>query len=56
MVLSEVCEALTFLLDSIYIRFVSKLYRQIVDIPMGTSCAPHVADLFLFFYEKDFMT
>ena len=49
------CEALTFLLDNIYIRFGSKLYRQIVGIPMGTNCAPLVADLFLFCYEKDFM-
>ena len=48
-------EALTFLLDNIYIRFGSKLYRQIVGIPMGTNCAPLVADLFLFCYERDFM-
>ena len=48
------CEALTFLLDNIYIRFGSKLYRQIVGIPMGTNCAPLVADLFLFCYERDF--
>ena len=51
----KVCEALTFLLDNIYIRFDSKLYRQIVGIPMGTKCAPLVADLFLFCYERDFM-
>ena len=49
------CEALTFLLDNIYIRFGSKLYRQIVGIPMGTNCAPLLADLFLFCYERDFM-
>ena len=50
------CEALTFLLDNIYIRFGSELYRQIVGIPMGINCAPLVADLFvLFFYERDFM-
>ena len=42
----KLCEALTFLLDNIYIRFGSKLYRQIVGIPMGTHCAPLVADLF----------
>ena len=29
---------------------------QIAGIPMGTNCAPIVADLFLFFYERDFMT
>ena len=33
-----------------------KLYRQIVGIPMGTNCAPLVADLFLFCYERDFMS
>ena len=33
----------------------SKLYRQVVGIPMGTNCAPLVADLFLFCYERDFM-
>ena len=43
-------------MDNIYIRFGSKLYRQIVGIPMGTNCAALVADLFLFCYERDFMT
>ena len=51
----NVCDALTFLLDHIFIRFGSKLYRQVVGIPMGTNCAPLVADLFLFCYERDFM-
>ena len=49
------CEALNFLLDNIYIRFGSKLYRQFVGIPMDSKCAPLVADLFLFCYERDFM-
>ena len=49
------CEDLTFLLDNIHIRFGSKLFRQIVGIPMCTNCAPLVADLFLFCYERDFM-
>ena len=42
------------LLDNIFIRFSSHLYRQIVGIPMGTNCAPLFADLFLFCYERDF--
>ena len=29
-----------------FIRFGTKLYRQVVGIPMSTSCAPVVADLF----------
>ena len=49
------CDALYYLLDNIYIRFGTKLYRQIVGIPMGTNCAPLVADLFLYCYERDFM-
>ena len=51
----NVCEALIYLLDNIYIRFGTKLYRQIVGIPMDTNC-PLVADLVLFCYERDFMT
>ena len=49
------CHALTFLLDNICIRFGTKLYRQVVRTPMGTKCAPLVADLFLFCYEMDVM-
>ena len=48
-------EAITFLLDNIYIRFGSELYRQIVGIPMGTNCAPLVAELILFCYQRDFV-
>ena len=50
----KVCEALIVLLNNIYIRFGSKLYRQIVGIPMGTRWAPPVTDLCLFCYERDF--
>ena len=34
---------------------ITKLYRQIVGIPMVTYCAPLVADLSLFCYERDFI-
>ena len=51
----NVCDALTFLLDNIFIRFGTKLYRQVVVIPMGTNCAPLVVDLFLFCYERGFI-
>ena len=44
-----------FLLDHTFIRFGTKLYKQVVGIPMGSNCAPMVADLFLFCYERDFM-
>ena len=54
----KMCDALHYLFDNIrivFIRFGSKLYRQIVGIPMGTNCDPLVADLFLFCYERDLM-
>ena len=52
----NMCETLIYLLDNIYIRFGTKLYRQIVGIPIGINCAPLVADLFLFCYEGNSMT
>ena len=42
-------------MDNIYIRFGTKLYRQIVGIPMGTNFAPLELDLFLFCNERYFM-
>ena len=44
------------MVDNTFIRFGTKLYRQVVvvGIPMDTNCAPLVADLFLFCYERDF--
>ena len=50
-----VCDALTFLLDNFFIRLGTKLYRQVVGIPIGTNCSLLVADLFMFCYERDFM-
>ena len=44
-----------YLLDNIFIRFGTKLYRQVVGIPMGTNRAPPVAKVLLFCYERDFM-
>ena len=44
----NVCDALTFLLDIIFIRFGTKLYRHVVWSPMGTNCAPLVADFSCF--------
>ena len=51
----KLCDALHYVLDNIFIRFGSKLYRQIVGIPMGTNCAPLVADMFLFCYKRHFL-
>ena len=44
-----------FLVDNIYVRFGGQLFRQMVGIPMGTNCAPLLADLFLYSYENKFL-
>ena len=41
---------------NIYVQFDGMVYQQIVRIPMGTNCAPLIADLFLYCYERDFMS
>ena len=30
-------------------------FRQVIGIPMGTNCAPLLADLFLYSYENEFL-
>ena len=42
------------LMDNIYVRFGAQRFRQMVGIPMGTNCAPLLADLFLYSYENGF--
>ena len=44
----KVTETLIYLLDNIYIRFGSKLYRQNVGIPKETNCAPLLLICFYF--------
>ena len=43
-------------MENIYVQFDCMVYQQIVGIPMGTNCAPLIADLFLYCYERDFMS
>ena len=51
----ELCAMLNFLIDNIYVKFGSQIFRQTIGIPMGTDCAPVLADLFLHHYEFKFM-
>ena len=52
---NDICKMIEFLVDNIYVRFGGQLFRQMVGIPMGTNCAPFMADLFLCSYENDFL-
>jgi hypothetical protein len=46
---------LEFLIDNIFVSFGGALLQQVVSIPMGTNCAPLLADLFLYSYESEFL-
>ena len=53
--LTNICDALSNLLNNISIRFGTKLYRQVFGIPMGTKCATLLVGLFLYCYDRDSM-
>jgi hypothetical protein len=46
---------LEFLIDNKFVIFGGRVFQQTVGIPMGTNCAPLLADLFLYSYEVDFI-
>ena len=39
-----------YLVD-VFVHVGNKIFRQTVGIPMGTDCAPLLANLYLFYYE-----
>ena len=52
---SEGCNSLCFPLDNLFVHYGDSIYRQVIRIPIGTTCAPLIADLFLHCYERNFM-
>ena len=52
----QLVDAITFIIDNSFITFNGNLYRQVMRIPMGTNCAPYLANMFLHVYEKDFIS
>jgi len=52
---TDIFNMLEFLIDSIFVMFGGRVFQQTVGIPMGTSCAPLIADLFLYSYDADFI-
>jgi len=47
----ELIRHVTWLIDNIYVVCGDSLFKQKIGIPMGTDCAPFLANLFLFAYE-----
>ena len=52
---NDICKMTEVLVDNIYVRFGGELFRQMVGIPVGTNCAPLLADLFLCSCENEFL-
>ena len=51
----NICKMIEFLIDNIFVQFGGRLFSQMIGIPMGTNCAPLLADLFLYSYENEFL-
>ena len=43
------------LIDNLFVIFGGRVFQQTVGIPMGTNSVPLLADLFLYWYEADFI-
>jgi len=52
----QIMDMISFIVSNTYFQFGNTIYRQTIGIPMGTDCAPLVANLTLFAYEFVFMT
>ena len=44
-----------WLIENIFVTFGDKCFRQVIGIPMGTDCAPFLANLFLYSYEYEWI-
>ena len=44
---SKLIAQIEYLIDNIFIEVGNKVFRQTIGIPMGTDCAPQLANLFL---------
>lgn len=51
----SVMELTRFLVENTFLLNGGQLRRQVVGIPMGTNCAPALANLYLYSYECEFM-
>ena len=51
----DMIKMLEFLVDTVFVVFAGKVFQQIFGIPVGTKCAPLLADIFLFSYEAEFI-
>ena len=48
-------EALDYLMNNCFFTFGNKIFRQTIGIPMGSDPAPFMANLFLYYYESQWV-
>ena len=53
--LETLCKWIELLIDNIYVFYGGQVFKQIIGIPMGTDCAPVLANLFLLYYERKYI-
>ena len=51
---NDIWKIIEFLVANTNVRFGGQLFQQMIGIPMGTNCAPLLADLFLYSYKNEF--
>jgi hypothetical protein len=52
---NDIINMLVFMIDNIHVMFGGLVLQQTVGIPMGSNCAPLLADLLFYSYEADFI-
>ena len=51
----QLIECVNFIIDHSFIVYKGKIFKQCIGIPMGTNCAPYLANLFLYAYEMSYI-
>ena len=52
---SDLNKILLFILENIYVKFGSKVYKQIIGIPIGLDSGQDIANLLLYFFEREYL-
>jgi hypothetical protein len=52
---SKIKEMILWLVENTYFTYIDKVYKQTIGIPMGTSCGPFLANLYLMTLEAKYM-
>ena len=51
----QLIRAINFIVSSAYITYHGEVFRQVVGVPMGTNCAPFLANIYLHYYEYNYI-